>query len=100
MLSCNKILKLQNHCQILVQSGKKASRLIGNDRWRDKPNGKIPFDISAAKDTMLKRSPENFEKHVKNIYRTLLTRGMKGCYLCFTDKETEEYFRVRMESSD
>jgi DUF2075 family protein len=48
---------------------------------------------------MLRRSPENFEKHVKNIYRTLLTRGMKGCYVYFTDKETEEYFRKKMEIS-
>jgi hypothetical protein len=36
-------------------------------------------------------------KHVKNIYRTLLSRGMKGYYVYFTDKETEEFFRARME---
>jgi uncharacterized protein len=30
---------------------------------------------------------------IKNTYRTLLTRGMKGCYVYFTDKETEDYFR-------
>ncbi len=30
---------------------------------------------------------------IKNTYRTLMTRGMKGCYVYFTDKETEEYFR-------
>ncbi len=35
---------------------------------------------------------------VKNIYRTLLTRGMKGCYVYFTDKETEEYFREKIEN--
>jgi DUF2075 family protein len=46
---------------------------------------------------MLKRNPANFEKYVKNIYRTLLTRGMKGCYVYFTDKQTEEHFRGRME---
>lgn len=33
---------------------------------------------------------------IKNTYRTLATRGMKGCYVYFTDKETEEYFRVRV----
>ena len=58
---------------------------------------RLSADITATKDPMLKRIPENFEKHVKNIYRTLLTRGMKGCYVYFTDKETEEYFRGRME---
>jgi uncharacterized protein len=30
---------------------------------------------------------------IKNTYRTLMTRGMKGCYVYCTDKETEEYFR-------
>ncbi|MCC7196693.1 DUF2075 domain-containing protein [Candidatus Peregrinibacteria bacterium] len=33
---------------------------------------------------------------IKNTYRTLMTRGMKGCYVYFLDKETEEYFRSRM----
>jgi uncharacterized protein len=72
--------------------------IIGNDLCVDKQTGKISADISATKDPMLRRSPENFEKHVKNIYRTLLTRGMKGCYVYFTDKEMEEYFRERMEN--
>ena len=70
--------------------------IIGNDLCVDSRTGKISADISATKDPMLRRSSENFEKHVKNIYRTLLTRGMKGCYVYFTDKETEEYFRKRM----
>jgi len=30
---------------------------------------------------------------IKNTYRTLMSRGMKGCYVYFTDKETEAYFR-------
>ncbi len=30
---------------------------------------------------------------IKNTYRTLMTRGMKGCYVYFTDKETQEYFK-------
>ena len=71
--------------------------IIGNDLCVDKTTDKISADISATKDPMLRRRPENFEQHVKNIYRTLLTRGMKGCYVYFTDKETEEYFRERME---
>ncbi len=44
----------------------------------DNTSGKLSADITATKDPMLKRSTDNFEKHVKNIYRTLLTRGMKG----------------------
>ena len=34
---------------------------------------------------------------IKNTYRTLFTRGMKGCYVYFTDKQTEKYFKERME---
>ncbi|NTW27669.1 MAG: DUF2075 domain-containing protein [Candidatus Moranbacteria bacterium] len=30
---------------------------------------------------------------IKNTYRTLMTRGMKGCYVYCTDEETQEYFR-------
>ena len=33
---------------------------------------------------------------IKNTYRTLMTRGMKGCYVYFTDKETEKYFKSRI----
>ena len=63
----------------------------------DNTSGKLSADISATIDPMLKGSIENFEKHIKNIYRSLLTRGMKVCYVYFKDKETEEYFRMRME---
>ncbi|WP_047515580.1 DNA/RNA helicase domain-containing protein [Methylophilus sp. Q8] len=30
---------------------------------------------------------------IKNTYRTLMTRGQKGCYIFCTDKETREYFK-------
>ena len=30
---------------------------------------------------------------VRNTYRTLMTRGMKGCYIYCVDKETNEYFK-------
>jgi uncharacterized protein len=33
---------------------------------------------------------------IKNTYRTLMTRGLKGCYVYCTDKETEQYFRERL----
>jgi DUF2075 family protein len=33
---------------------------------------------------------------IKNTYRTLMTRGMKGCYVYFTDQETREYFESRI----
>jgi hypothetical protein len=36
---------------------------------------------------------------VRNTYRTLMTRGMKGCYVYCTDVETAEYFRSRIAST-
>jgi hypothetical protein len=55
--------------------------IMGNDLCLDKTTAKLSADITATKDPMMRRSAENFEKHVKNIYKTLLTRGMKECYV-------------------
>jgi len=33
---------------------------------------------------------------IKNTYRTLMTRGMKGCYIYCTDSETQEYFKDKL----
>lgn len=31
---------------------------------------------------------------IKNTYRTLMTRGMKGCFVWSEDEETREWFRT------
>ena len=45
---------------------------------------------------MLLNNPEKAKEItrsiIKNTYRTLMTRGMKGCYVYFEDKLTEQYF--------
>ena len=33
---------------------------------------------------------------IKNTYRTLMTRGMKGCYVCATDLQLAKYLKARM----
>lgn len=33
---------------------------------------------------------------IKNTYRTLMTRGMRGCYIYCTDPEAAAYFRARI----
>lgn len=48
-------------------------------------------------DTVVARAGDQFLDLVKNTYRVLLTRGLKGCYLCFTDKATERFVRSRTE---
>lgn len=47
-------------------------------------------------DNVVKRSKQGFTELVKNTYRVLLSRGMKGCYVHFLDKETERFMRSRM----
>jgi len=72
--------------------------IIGPDLKYNKEANKLSGDMSETKDPTLRRDPANFETYMKNIYRVLLTRGMKGCYVYFTDKGTEEFFRSRMEA--
>lgn len=49
--------------------------------------------------SMLRNDPDNAraltERIIKNTYRTLMTRGQKGCYVFCVDKETNEYFKRR-----
>jgi hypothetical protein len=52
---------------------------------------------SESHDTVVKRSKERFTDLVKNTYRVLLSRGMKGCYVHFLDVDTERFVRSRME---
>lgn len=44
----------------------------------------------------LKDSPAELNKLIRNIYKVLMTRGMKGCYVYFQDKEIEKYFKDRL----
>ena len=44
-----------------------------------------------------KESPEDFLKLVKNTYRVLLTRGLRGCYIYFEDEQTRDFFLSRTE---
>ncbi|MFA5857584.1 MAG: DUF2075 domain-containing protein [Elusimicrobiota bacterium] len=44
----------------------------------------------------LEKAKEVAGNIIKNTYKTLMTRGTKGCYVYFTDKETEEYFMSRI----
>jgi DUF2075 family protein len=71
--------------------------IIGNDLTYD-------FDTQSWKgipensaDTVVKRSKDQFLQLTKNTYRVLLSRGMKGCYVYFLDKETEKFFKTRLE---
>ena len=40
------------------------------------------------------------EEIIKNTYRTLMTRGMKGCYVYCTDSELAAYLKERLKTED
>ena len=50
--------------------------------------------------TLFKKDPSGTEARVfsliKNTYRTLMTRGQKGCHVYFVDQETRRYFQSRI----
>jgi len=51
---------------------------------------------------MMKEKPEEAEKLaddiIRNTYRTLLTRGQKGCFVFCTDKPLADYLRERIKN--
>jgi DUF2075 family protein len=73
-------------------------------------NGEIVTDVSQRASTdksvfghkkLYKENPieaKNItDMIIKNTYRTLMTRGMKGCYIYCTDPETQEYFKELLQ---
>ena len=81
--------------------------IIGDDLRYE--NGKVVTDFTKRAKTdqtikgLKKLYNENKEEAlkvadeiIKNTYRTLMTRGMKGCYIYCTDKELSNYFEDRM----
>jgi hypothetical protein len=54
-------------------------------------------DKKQSADSVVKRSKEQFLDLVANTYRVLLSRGIKGCYVHFMDRETERFVRSRIE---
>jgi DUF2075 family protein len=47
-------------------------------------------------DSEVRRGGERFVDLVKNTYRVLLSRGMKGCYVHFMDRDTERFVKSRI----
>ena len=83
--------------------------IIGPDlKYRD---GEIVTDHEERADTdyslhgikkMLRENPEDaretIDEVVKNTYRTLMSRGMRGCYVYCVDDELQEYMRGRISA--
>lgn len=54
--------------------------------------------------TMYKKNPtdalQQADEIIKNTYRTLMTRGMKGCYIYCTDERLSEYFKKCLKQDE
>ena len=81
--------------------------IFGNDLRYE--NGHVTTDYKKRAKTdkslfgikkMMKENPEEAEKTadiiIRNTYRTLMTRGMKGCYICCTDAALNQYIRSKI----
>ena len=71
--------------------------IFGRDLVFDPKEGKWRGIPQNSSDSVVKRSKDQFAELVKNTYRVLLSRGMKGCYVYFMDDDTRNFFRSRME---
>jgi uncharacterized protein len=74
--------------------------LVGEELRFDVARSSFHVDWDAYKDSSgkksLKEDPEQLSLLVRNIYKVLMSRGMRGCYVFFMDKAVEEHFRRRM----
>ena len=79
--------------------------LIGNDLRFDKASGKIITDRTKIskddKSSGIRSAKEDVaERLIKNTYKTLLTRGQKGCFIYCEDKALANYIRSFLVSYD
>lgn len=70
--------------------------IFGNDLIYDPQQRDWVSRPENSHDSSAKRKNTDVTKHLKNIYRVLLSRAHRGVYVYFMDKNTEKYFRERL----
>ena len=88
-----------------------AGVIIGNDLRYE--NDRVITDVKERAKTdqsikginkLSKENPEQANKIadeiIKNTYRTLMTRGQKGCYIYCTDKKLVDYLKKRLNQKN
>ena len=70
--------------------------IIGRDLQFDPASMKFHASWEDCRDSNgkkgLRNDPDRMLKLIKNIYRTLMTRAMKGCYIYCCDEQLSRYF--------
>jgi len=69
----------------------------GSDLRFDPSSQQWVADRMVSSDNVVRKSKGNFEAYVRNIYRVLLSRGLKGCYVYCVDDETAKFLLSRCE---
>lgn len=74
--------------------------IVGPDLKYNLKKDCLITDIEGTKDPTLKKKKDKnkFDEYVRNIYRVLMSRGMKGCYVYFVDKDVEKYFKSKIHN--
>ena len=74
-----------------------AGVIIGGDLKYNPISKQIITDRSACKDPVLRQNRQEatmtFDDYVRNIYRVLMSRGMKGCYIYTVDEYLSNYLK-------
>jgi uncharacterized protein len=71
--------------------------IFGKDLVYDLDGHRWKGQKEFSADSSLRTAKNDFVEFVKNRYRVLLSRGLKGCYVYFQDKDTERFVRSRIE---
>ena len=78
--------------------------IIGEDLKYDTVNRRLVASYDDYKDNAgkrgLKNKPKELTELVCNIYKTLMSRGMKGCYVFCVDEELQSHFKERLQYSE
>ena len=79
---------------LTVEDGQVVSRPLKRSKHDKSMNGYK---------ALMKKDPEAAARKadliIKNTYRTLMTRGMKGCFVYFVDKKLERHFLGRLDTA-
>lgn len=78
--------------------------IIGNDLKFNPEAMSVYASYEDYKDIVgkkgLKNNQEELTKLISNIYKILMSRGMKGCYIYCRDPELQNHFRERLTMSE
>src|SRR3989344_3558795 len=71
--------------------------IFGNDLVYDQEKKEWISQPKYSHDTMVTRNNAELTKHLKQVYRVLMSRAHRGVYVYFMDKETERYFKDNLK---